>query len=92
MGACSSLPRQIFLEAARRIKADPRFCRAYEDGESGLMSAHAAGCHVIDVTYMDEYPSVEGLRRAKARDAMERTWLKEREGGAARGPESKKDA
>ncbi|KAL1524682.1 hypothetical protein AB1Y20_019568 [Prymnesium parvum] len=67
----------IYLEAARRIGADPRACRAFEDGESGLMSAHAAGCHVIDVTFMDEYPMVEGLRLAKARDEAARTWLRE---------------
>ena len=64
----------IFVEAARRVGADPRACRAYEDGESGLMAAHAAGCHVVDVTYMDGYPSVEGLRRAKTRDAAAREW------------------
>lgn len=65
----------IFLEAARRINVDPRECRAYEDGESGLISAHAAGCHVIDVTGMDAYPSCEGLRLAKAEAARTRTWL-----------------
>jgi len=40
----------------------------------GLMAAHAAGCHVVDVTAMDEYPMVDGLRRAKARAAAERSW------------------
>ena len=65
----------IFVEAARRIGVDPRRCRAYEDGESGLMSAHAAGCHVIDVTAMCGYPSCDGLRRAKADQARTRAWL-----------------
>ena len=65
----------IFVEAARCIGADPRRCRAYEDGESGLMSAHAAGCHVIDVTAMCGYPSCDGLRRAKADQARTRAWL-----------------
>jgi beta-phosphoglucomutase-like phosphatase (HAD superfamily) len=64
----------IFVEAARRIGVDPARCRAYEDGESGLQSAHDAGCHVIDVTAMDEYPSCEGLRRAKVAQARSRTW------------------
>jgi beta-phosphoglucomutase-like phosphatase (HAD superfamily) len=64
----------IFIEAARRIGVDPSRCRAYEDGESGLQSAHAAGCHVVDVTAMDEYPSCEGLRRAKIAQARDRTW------------------
>ena len=64
----------IFLEAARRIGVEPSRCRAYEDGESGLQSAYAAGCHVIDVTAMDEYPSCEGLRRAKVAQARDRSW------------------
>ena len=65
----------IFIEAAKRIGCDPRECRAYEDGESGLISAYAAGCHVIDVTYMHDYPSCDGLRAAKAAAAASRTWL-----------------
>jgi beta-phosphoglucomutase-like phosphatase (HAD superfamily) len=65
----------IFIEAARRIGVDPAKCRAYEDGESGLMSAHAAGCHVIDVTQMRGYPSCAGLRRAKAEQGRTRSWL-----------------
>ena len=70
----------IFVEAARRIGVDPAQCRAYEDGESGLMSAHAAGCHVIDVTAMRGYPSCDGLRRAKAEQARSRTWLPQKAG------------
>ena len=66
----------IFVEAARRIGADPARCRAFEDGESGLQSAYLAGCHVIDVTYMDGYPSCDGLRRAKAAQAQSRDWVK----------------
>ena len=67
----------IFVEAARRIGVRPQDCRAFEDGESGLMSAFSAGCHVIDVTSMNEYPSCEGLRAAKAATAAERSWLHE---------------
>lgn len=65
----------IFVEAARRIGAPPGSCRAFEDGESGLQSAWAAGCHVVDVTAMDEYPSCDGLRRAKEAAAAARLWL-----------------
>lgn len=65
----------IFLEAAKRVGADPRFCRAYEDGESGLISAYRAGCHVVDVTHMNEYPLVEGLRLAKSKAEAARSWL-----------------
>ena len=75
----------IFIEAARRLGVDPRECRAYEDGESGLISAHGAGCHVIDVTFMDEYPMTDGLRRAKELAEVQRTWLPLRGGLAALG-------
>jgi len=64
----------IYIEAARRIKVDPSRCRAYEDGESGLVAAHRAGCHAIDVTWMDEYPAVAGLRVVKTRDEAKRSW------------------
>jgi beta-phosphoglucomutase-like phosphatase (HAD superfamily) len=39
----------IFLEAARRLNVDPTRCLAYEDTETGLQSARAAGMQVIDV-------------------------------------------
>eukprot|EP01051_Picozoa_sp_SAG22_P012028 SAG22_NODE_1215_length_5146_cov_1.556965_3_plen_270_part_00 len=65
----------IYLEAALRLGADPARCRAYEDGESGLMAAHAAGMHVVDVTGMGGYPAPGGLKRAKAAQVAARTWL-----------------
>jgi beta-phosphoglucomutase family hydrolase len=39
----------IFLEAARRIGVEPRFCRAYEDTELGLQAIRAAGMEAVDV-------------------------------------------
>lgn len=33
---------------ARRLGVDPQKCRAYEDGESGLQSAYAAGMQVAE--------------------------------------------
>ena len=39
----------IFLEAARRIGVDARFCRGYEDTELGIQAIRAAGMHAIDV-------------------------------------------
>ena len=60
----------IFVEAARRIGVRPDECRAFEDGESGLISAFAAGCQVIDVTYMTAYPSCQGLRAASTHLAL----------------------
>lgn len=42
----------IFLEAARRIGVEPRFCRAYEDTELGLTAIRAAGMEAVDVRTM----------------------------------------
>ena len=39
----------IFLEAARRIGIEPRFCRAYEDTDIGLQAIRAAGMEAVDV-------------------------------------------
>jgi beta-phosphoglucomutase family hydrolase len=39
----------IFLEAARRIGVNPKFCRAYEDTELGLTAIRAAGMEAVDV-------------------------------------------
>eukprot|EP00913_Durusdinium_trenchii_P034371 g32155.t1 len=65
----------IYLEAARRLGVDPTKCRAYEDGESGLQSAVAAGMETVDVTFMEGYPAPEALRQAKEEQIRERTWL-----------------
>ena len=43
----------IFLEAARRIGVEPRFCRAYEDSELGLQAIRAAGMDAVDVRNFD---------------------------------------
>jgi HAD superfamily hydrolase (TIGR01509 family) len=39
----------IFLEAAKRIGVEPKFCRAYEDTELGLQAIRAAGMEAVDV-------------------------------------------
>jgi len=39
----------IFLEAARRIGVDPKFCRGYEDTDLGLQAIRAAGMEAVDV-------------------------------------------
>ena len=39
----------IFLEAARQIGVEPKFCRAYEDTELGLQAIRAAGMEAVDV-------------------------------------------
>ena len=42
----------IFLEAARRIGVDPRFCRGYEDTDLGMRAIRAAGMEAVDVRTM----------------------------------------
>ena len=66
----------VFLAAAKMIGVDPAKCRAYEDGESGIQSAHAAGMHVIDVREMTGYPMNPGLKKAMAVQRRQRKWLK----------------
>ena len=39
----------IFLEAAKRIGVEPKFCRAYEDTDLGLQAIRAAGMDAVDV-------------------------------------------
>lgn len=39
----------IFLEAAKRLGVPPADCIVYEDGDPGIVAAHAAGMRVIDV-------------------------------------------
>ncbi len=39
----------IFLEAARCIGVEPRFCRAYEDTDLGLQAIRSAGMDPVDV-------------------------------------------
>eukprot|EP00924_Labyrinthula_sp_SR-Ha-C_P003462 maker-scaffold_15-snap-gene-10.76-mRNA-1 protein AED:0.00 eAED:0.00 QI:37/1/1/1/0/0/2/85/225 len=54
----------IFLEAAKRLGVDPTKCRAFEDGESGIKAAIAAGMEVFDVREFEAYPRTEGLVKA----------------------------
>ncbi|HWN97575.1 MAG TPA: HAD family phosphatase [Methylomirabilota bacterium] len=42
----------IFLEAARRLGVDPRFCRAYEDTDIGMIAIRSAGMEAVDVRTM----------------------------------------
>ena len=39
----------IFLEAARLIGVDPKFCRGYEDTDLGMEAIRAAGMDAVDV-------------------------------------------
>ncbi|MDE3067485.1 MAG: HAD-IA family hydrolase [Verrucomicrobiota bacterium] len=47
----------IFLEAARRIGVEPKFCRAYEDTDLGLQAIRAAGMEAVDVRTLPASPS-----------------------------------
>jgi beta-phosphoglucomutase family hydrolase len=42
----------IFLEAARRIGVDPKFCRGYEDTDLGMQAIRDAGMDAVDVRMM----------------------------------------
>ena len=46
----------IFLEAARRINVEPKFCRAYEDTDLGLQAIRAAGMEAVDVRVLLKNP------------------------------------
>jgi len=46
----------IFLEAARRIGVDPKFCRAYEDTDLGMRAIREAGMEPVDVREMLRKP------------------------------------
>ena len=65
----------IFLRAAAVAGVDASHCVAYEDAEAGLKSAWAAGCAVVDVTGLPDYPLPDGLRAAKAAQVQRRDWL-----------------
>ena len=39
----------IFLEAARLIGVEPKFCRAYEDTDLGMQAIRLAGMEAVDV-------------------------------------------
>ena len=42
----------IFLEAARRIGVEPKFCRAYEDTDLGLQAIRSASMEAVDVRHL----------------------------------------
>ena len=46
----------IFLEAARLIGVEPKFCRAYEDTDLGLQAIRSAGMEAVDVRVMLKQP------------------------------------
>jgi HAD superfamily hydrolase (TIGR01509 family) len=53
----------IYLHTAKLLNVDPARCVVYEDGQSGIDSARAAGMTVIDVKQMSGYPLPAALQR-----------------------------
>ncbi|MEJ8655711.1 HAD-IA family hydrolase [Streptomyces sp. MS1.AVA.4] len=54
----------VFLEAARRLGADPADCVVLEDAPPGAAAAHAAGMRCIAVPYVAETATDEAFRTA----------------------------
>jgi HAD superfamily hydrolase (TIGR01509 family) len=55
----------VYLEAARRLEADPEGCAAVEDATNGIRSASAAGMHVVVVVQPDFPPASDALQLAE---------------------------
>jgi HAD superfamily hydrolase (TIGR01509 family) len=51
----------VYLEAARRLDAEPTRCAAIEDATNGIRSAHAAGMTVAVVPHPDFPPAADAL-------------------------------
>ena len=54
----------VFLEAARRMGADPATTAAIEDSHNGILAAHAAGMAVIALPNHDFPPGDDALEQA----------------------------
>jgi HAD superfamily hydrolase (TIGR01509 family) len=65
VGAGKPAP-DVYLEAARRLDADPSACVAIEDSTNGIRSAHAADLVVIAVPNEDFPPDPDALALAAA--------------------------
>jgi HAD superfamily hydrolase (TIGR01509 family) len=50
----------VYLEAARRLDADPGSCAAVEDSRNGIRSAHTAGMRVVAIPN-PHYPPSDGV-------------------------------
>ncbi|QYJ17109.1 Hexitol phosphatase B [Rubrobacter xylanophilus DSM 9941] len=56
----------VYLEAARRLGADPNRCAAVEDSTNGILAAKNAGMRVISIPNREFPPKEEALRAADA--------------------------
>ncbi|MET7683960.1 HAD family phosphatase [Streptomyces sp. NPDC005423] len=55
----------VFLEAARRLGADPADCVVLEDAAPGVAAAHAAGMRCVAVPYVAEQADGPGFATAQ---------------------------
>ena len=55
----------VFLEAARRMRADPATTAAIEDSHNGILAAHAAGMAVIALPNPEFPPGDDALAHAR---------------------------
>ncbi len=61
----------VYLEAARRLGADPEACAAIEDSTNGILAAANAGLTVIAIPRPDYPPAGEAIgRAAKVLDSL----------------------
>jgi HAD superfamily hydrolase (TIGR01509 family) len=63
VGAGKPAP-DVYLEAARRLEADPGDCAAIEDSHNGIRSAKAAGMRVVAIPNAHYPPGDEALSEA----------------------------
>jgi HAD superfamily hydrolase (TIGR01509 family) len=56
----------VFLEAARRLRAEPTRCAAVEDSENGILAAKAAGMRTIAIPNQQYPPHDDALAAADA--------------------------
>jgi beta-phosphoglucomutase-like phosphatase (HAD superfamily) len=54
----------VYLEVARRLGVDPTETAAVEDSHNGILSAHAAGMHVIAIPNQAFPPGEDALAKA----------------------------
>jgi HAD superfamily hydrolase (TIGR01509 family) len=54
----------VYLQAARSLETDPSRCAAIEDSHNGILSAAAAGMHVIAIPNREFPPGREALAKA----------------------------
>ncbi|MGH2997068.1 MAG: HAD family hydrolase, partial [Gaiellaceae bacterium] len=54
----------VYLEAARRLGADPARCAAIEDSHNGILAAKAAGMRVVAIPNPRYPPGEEALADA----------------------------